>query len=172
MGVLVSAWAWGGAFWRWKDRSSPPDQAEPPEHPQRHLALVAASASDGVAGPYEEAGASEDTSTTGSSNGLLGAVVFGADAKTLDHSTQQTEGELVLEEERASARTSSDESANGYLLLIPTPHGYDLLEQDGCAPAVLDDVSLPGGDGVFFVSKVGASPLPGDDRVCAFLEPR
>jgi hypothetical protein len=58
-----------------------------------------------------------------------------------------------------------------YLLFIPTPHGYHLVEQSGSAPAVFADVSLPSDESAFFVIKVGRSPLPGDGRLCAYLEP-
>jgi len=65
---------------------------------------------------------------------------------------------------------SNDESVERHLLFISTPYGYRLIEQDGIAPAVFDDVSLPGDDDAFSVIKVGHSPLARDRRVCAYLE--
>jgi len=65
---------------------------------------------------------------------------------------------------------SNDESVERHLLFISTPYGYRLVEQDGVAPAVSHDVSLPGDDDVFSVVKVGHSPLARDRRVCAYLE--
>jgi hypothetical protein len=112
----------------------------------------------------------------------------GAQAPAEDH-VRSADEERVFEEELTSrlapyvaARdsnddhvipsASNDESVERYLLFLPTPHGYHLVEQDGGAPAVLDDVSLPGDESAFFVIKVGRSPLAGDGRPCAYLEPR
>jgi hypothetical protein len=55
---------------------------------------------------------------------------------------------------------------NGYVLMVWSPAGYTLREMEGDAP-------LPGHefeeDGrTLVVSKLGASPLPGDRRVCAY----
>jgi hypothetical protein len=56
-----------------------------------------------------------------------------------------------------------------YLLFVSTPTGYELAERDGEPPAAGTEVSLDD-DGRYIVSKVGASPLPGDDRRCAYLQ--
>ena len=56
----------------------------------------------------------------------------------------------------------------GHLLYIWTPTGYRLQERDGPPPAVGDMIEL-GELGRQEVQKVGASPLPGDARPCAFL---
>ena len=45
--------------------------------------------------------------------------------------------------------------------------GYELAERDGAAPALGSEVEE--GDRRFLVTKVGASPLPGDERPCAYL---
>ena len=55
-----------------------------------------------------------------------------------------------------------------YLLFVWKPTGYELHERDGELPAVgsvLDEV-----DGRMLVTRVGPSPLPGDDRRCAYLQ--
>jgi hypothetical protein len=55
-----------------------------------------------------------------------------------------------------------------YLLFIWKPTGYELRERDGELPAVgsvLDEE-----DGRMLVTRVGPSPLPGDDRRCAYLQ--
>jgi hypothetical protein len=55
-----------------------------------------------------------------------------------------------------------------YLLFIWKPTGYELRERDGELPAlgtVLDEE-----DGRMVVTRVGPSPLPGDDRRCAYLQ--
>jgi hypothetical protein len=55
-----------------------------------------------------------------------------------------------------------------YLLFVWKPTGYELRERDGELPAlgtVLDEE-----DGRMVVTRVGPSPLPGDDRRCAYLQ--
>jgi hypothetical protein len=58
-----------------------------------------------------------------------------------------------------------------YLLFIWKPSGYELAEREGDLPTPGARVDL-GDDGSarFFVSKIGPSPLPGDDRPCAYLQ--
>jgi hypothetical protein len=57
-----------------------------------------------------------------------------------------------------------------HLLFVSKPSGYELVEREGEPPALGSKVEL-GDDGVrFVVSKVGLSPLPQDDRPCAFLQ--
>jgi hypothetical protein len=58
--------------------------------------------------------------------------------------------------------------AAGHLLFIWTPNGYRLEERPGDPPALRDVVDL-GDAGRHAVGKLGASPLPGDSRPCAFL---
>jgi hypothetical protein len=60
--------------------------------------------------------------------------------------------------------------ATGHLLFVTKPTGYELAERDGDPPAAgsmieFDDV------GRFEVVKVASSPLPGDSRLCAYLQP-
>jgi hypothetical protein len=55
-----------------------------------------------------------------------------------------------------------------YLLFVWKPTGYELHERDGELPAlgaVLDEE-----DGRMVVTRIGPSPLPGDDRRCAYLQ--
>jgi hypothetical protein len=55
-----------------------------------------------------------------------------------------------------------------YLLFVWKPTGYELRERDGELPAlgaVLDEE-----EGRMVVTRVGPSPLPGDDRRCAYLQ--
>jgi hypothetical protein len=54
-----------------------------------------------------------------------------------------------------------------HLLFVWKPSGYELVEQDGEAPAVGSAVELEGQQ--FLVTKLGPSPLPGDKRACAYL---
>jgi hypothetical protein len=55
-----------------------------------------------------------------------------------------------------------------YLLFVWKPTGYELRERDGDLPAlgtVLDEE-----EGRMVVTRIGPSPLPGDDRRCAYLQ--
>jgi hypothetical protein len=56
-----------------------------------------------------------------------------------------------------------------HLLFVWKPTGYELRERDGDLPsigAVLDEE-----EGRMMVTRIGPSPLPGDDRRCAYLQP-
>ena len=57
----------------------------------------------------------------------------------------------------------------GHLLFVWSTNGWTLREREGAAPARGETVE--DGDVVLQVSKVGPSPLPGDRRPCAFVEP-
>jgi hypothetical protein len=60
-----------------------------------------------------------------------------------------------------------------YLLFISKPSGYELAERDGEPPEVGSEVELDeGAGGRFVVSKIAPSPLPQDERVCAYLQPK
>jgi hypothetical protein len=56
---------------------------------------------------------------------------------------------------------------SGHLLFVWKPTGYELVEQDGDAPAIGAAVELDGQQ--LRVIKLGPSPLPGDRRSCAYL---
>jgi hypothetical protein len=56
-----------------------------------------------------------------------------------------------------------------YLLFISKPTGYELRERDGDPPSVgeeIEDDELR-----LQVTKIAASPLPGDARRCAYSQP-
>jgi hypothetical protein len=59
-------------------------------------------------------------------------------------------------------------SPGTYLVFVWAPSGYQLIERNGELPSVgttLDD------DGRrLVVSKIGASPLPGDRRKCVYVQ--
>jgi hypothetical protein len=59
--------------------------------------------------------------------------------------------------------------AETYLLFVWKPSGYELQEREGEPPAIGDEIEENGNRQV--VSKVGPSPLPGDSRRCAYLQP-
>ena len=55
-----------------------------------------------------------------------------------------------------------------YLLFIWKPTGYVLRERDGEVPSLGSVVDEE--DGRMVVTRIGPSPLPGDDRRCAYLQ--
>ncbi len=57
----------------------------------------------------------------------------------------------------------------GYLLFVPAPTGYRLVERTGSAPAPGDVLEVDEGEGRYVVSRVIRSPLPGDTRPCVYL---
>jgi hypothetical protein len=57
--------------------------------------------------------------------------------------------------------------ADGHLLFVWKPSGYELRESDGDVPAVGAEVEQDGQ--MLRVTKVAPSPLPGDKRPCAYL---
>jgi hypothetical protein len=54
-----------------------------------------------------------------------------------------------------------------HLLFVWSPSGYRLVEQEGEPPAVGDEVEV--GEERLRVTKVAPSPLPRDQRQCAYL---
>ena len=59
-------------------------------------------------------------------------------------------------------------AAEKHLLFVWSPTGYSLQERDGEPPAVGEEIEVDGRRER--VSKIGASPLPGDPRPCAYLQ--
>jgi len=57
----------------------------------------------------------------------------------------------------------------GHLLFVWKPSGYELRERDGDVPAVDDEVEEDGKQ--MRVTKVTSSPLPRDERRCAYVQP-
>jgi hypothetical protein len=57
--------------------------------------------------------------------------------------------------------------ADGYLLFVWKPSGYELREAEGDVPAIGAEVEQDGQ--TLRVTKVAPSPLPGDRRPCAYL---
>jgi hypothetical protein len=55
-----------------------------------------------------------------------------------------------------------------YLLFVWKPSGYELREAEGEIPAVGAEVEQDGEK--LSVTKIAPSPLPGDARVCAYLQ--
>ncbi len=57
--------------------------------------------------------------------------------------------------------------ADGYLLFIWKPSGYELREASGEPPNIGDEIDAD--DGKLRVTKVAPPPLAGDARPCAYL---
>ena len=55
---------------------------------------------------------------------------------------------------------------SGHVVFVWSPSGYTLREVDGDPPSVGEEFEADGR--TLVVTKVGASPLPGDARQCAF----
>jgi hypothetical protein len=62
--------------------------------------------------------------------------------------------------------------ADRYLLFISKPTGYELAEREGEPPSPGSEIELEDGGGRFLVSKIAPSPLPQDERLCAYLQER
>jgi hypothetical protein len=58
-----------------------------------------------------------------------------------------------------------------HLAFVSSSNGYTLVELQGPPPSVGTNVDVAELPGSFVVAKLGASPLPNDARVCAYLEP-
>jgi hypothetical protein len=58
--------------------------------------------------------------------------------------------------------------ADGYLVFVWTPSGYELHEEQGEPPQPGESVERDGKR--WRVLKVALSPLPRDDRLCAYLQ--
>jgi hypothetical protein len=63
------------------------------------------------------------------------------------------------------------EGAGTHLLFVSKPTGYELREREGELPAPGSPIELEGNGGRYTVTKVASSPLPGDERRCAYLVP-
>jgi hypothetical protein len=75
-------------------------------------------------------------------------------------------------EQTAASITADEPQGEGgrHLLFVGSPHGYRLVEKEGPVPSVSESVSVPDEDVHFRVIKVGVSPLPDDDRECAYVQ--
>ena len=57
-------------------------------------------------------------------------------------------------------------NGGGYLLMVWSPAGYTLREMQGDPPSPGHE--FEDGERTLVINKIGASPLPGDTRACAF----
>jgi hypothetical protein len=92
--------------------------------------------------------------------------------ESLRRSIERLGRAVVQADERIAERDApgAPPAADGFVAFAPTPEGYRLVAVDGAAPAVDDLVDLDGHDGPLRVTRLGASPIPLDDRPCAYLD--
>jgi hypothetical protein len=57
-----------------------------------------------------------------------------------------------------------------HILFVSRPTGYELVEREGDPPTPGTQVDLEENGARFEVVKVAPSPLPQDDRPCAYLQ--
>jgi hypothetical protein len=77
-----------------------------------------------------------------------------------------------LDRLEAGAPAPRDVPVSGdHLLFVPSPSGYELVERVGDSPSVGELLELEGRRGRYAVMRIVRSPLPGDGRRCAYLEP-
>ena len=60
--------------------------------------------------------------------------------------------------------------AGTHILFVSGPTGYELVEREGDPPQPGTQVELDENGARFEVVKVAPSPLPQDDRPCAYLQ--
>jgi signal peptidase len=96
-----------------------------------------------------------------------------AELATRAAALDEREAALHSLEQQLEARSAAEEPAAAptptgpHLLFVPGPGGYRLVEGTGPPPAVDEVVES---DGVrYAVTRVAASPLPSDQRRCAYL---
>ena len=78
----------------------------------------------------------------------------------------------AAEAEAAGARRVEPGTPARFLLFVPSGGRYELVEREGPVPGVGAELEV--GEPtptLYFVSKLGASPLPHDERPCAYLQP-
>src|SRR5581483_5146105 len=76
------------------------------------------------------------------------------------------------EAEAAAADEQPAPASRGYVAFVPGEDGHQLIECEGEAPYLGQIVELPAfEDQPMRVSRIARSPLPFDDRPCAYLEP-
>ncbi len=79
-------------------------------------------------------------------------------------------GAAVVEADARMADQIPVAEAEGCVAFAPTAAGYRLVELPGNPPEVGSTVELEGCDGPLVVTRYGRSPLPLDNRPCAYLD--
>jgi len=82
---------------------------------------------------------------------------------------EQAAAAKAAEIDRLERVLGADRVGGGHLLFAWTPEGYALHDGSGDVPAVGSRLQVNGHE--YEVAKLACSPLPGDERRCAYLEP-
>ena len=70
------------------------------------------------------------------------------------------------------ARSLEEGGQTAYVAFVTTDEGYRVVDCEGAPPFLGQVIELPGHEGTMLrVARLGRSPLPFDDRPCAYLEP-
>lgn len=100
----------------------------------------------------------------------LAAAAKAAQVEHLEHAIAGSNGHAPPpEREPEPVQEQEPVPASTHLVFVWTPGGYGLHAVEGDAPAPGTRLSLAGAERV--VTKLGPSPLPGDPRRCAYLDP-
>jgi hypothetical protein len=119
----------------------------------------------------EELGIAADGEDAAVVDRLL-TLVEARDAHIAELLTKEPEPAPAPEPARAAIAMltqASEVLPRAHLLFVPTGKRYLLMSMDGPAPDIGSQVSFDGGQR-FVVTKLAASPLPADERRCAYLE--
>jgi chromosome segregation ATPase len=80
----------------------------------------------------------------------------------------ETDVRIAVRAHDAVAERTAD--ATAYVAFLPTRDGYRLVACEGAPPQLDARLELDDCDGTLVVRRIGASPLPLDERPCVFLE--
>lgn len=104
------------------------------------------------------------------------AAAKAAEVERLEHAVGRLNGNgavpaeaLPAEAVPAEAVPAEAEAEATYLVFVWTPRGYALRDCPGDVPDVGSRLHVNGSE--YAVAKLARSPLPGDGRRCAYLEP-
>ncbi len=95
----------------------------------------------------------------------LAAAAKAAQVGRLEEAIAESNGAAAAEPEPER----EPEPGATYLIFVWTPGGYGLHAAEGNAPEAGTRLSIAGAEHV--VARLGPSPLPGDPRRCAYLDP-
>jgi hypothetical protein len=83
----------------------------------------------------------------------------------------EPEAPPVSPTEPSTQALDAETDDGAHLVFVPTPNEYLLLQRLGPVPSSGDRLEVPEAQGrQLVVSKVASSPLPGDERRCAYLQ--
>ena len=108
--------------------------------------------------------------TNGASEPVDGASRSEEEDESSDRAWQERIARYVSVSESARDHDNGGEAGQSHLLFISTSRGYALVERDGPPPAASRYVTVPGHEGLFRVVKLATSPLPNDQRACAYVQ--